>query len=322
MTLLPRPAHLRCNHLVDPLGIHDAAPRLSWKLGSDGRRGARQTAYRILVSSKRGGAADLWDSRRVKSDATTQITYGGPPLASRQRAWWRVQSWDERGRRSESAAAFWEAGLLAPGDWSASWIGSSLAGGPETGAPSPCLRTLFNIGKKLASARLYASALGLFEFHLNGQRVGRDVFTPGWTDYTRRVQYESYDVTALLRPGANAAGAVLGDGWYCGHIGWCPRQYYGDRPRLLAQLVLTFADGTTETVVNDGGWKSAPSAILESDLMHGETHDARREMPGWDLPAFDDEGLGSGRKLFASPPIEISPPPRAGRARRPGAETG
>ncbi len=162
MAQTTRPVHLRCNYLVDPIGVHDASPRLSWRLDTDGRRGARQTAYRVLVSSRRGSAADLWDSGKVPSDATGFIPYGGRPLASRGRAWWRVQAWDERGRRSESAAAFWEAGLLAPGDWSGAWIGSSLAGGPEVGAPSPYLRTVFNVGKEnRLHARLYATALGL-----------------------------------------------------------------------------------------------------------------------------------------------------------------
>jgi len=301
-----RPVQLRCNSLVDPLGVHDVSPRLSWRLATDGRRGASQTAYRILVSSRRGGAADLWDSGKVASDTTTHVPYAGKPLASRARAWWRVLAWDEKGRRGESAQAFWEAGLLAPGDWSAAWIGSSLAGGPEVGAPSPYLRTVFNVGQKIASARLYATALGLYEFHVNGERVSRDVFTPGWTEYKQRVQYQSYDVAALLRPGANAAGAILGDGWYCGHIGWRERGYYGDRPRLLAQLVLTFTDGSTQTIATDGAWKTTPGPIIESDLIHGETHDARRELPGWDLPSFDDSGWDPV-EVFPAPAIEISP---------------
>jgi len=301
-----RPAHLRCNDLVDPLTVHDAAPRLSWKLGSDGRRGARQTAYRIVVSTRRRGAPDLWDSGRIQSDATTQLPYRGRPLAARERAWWRVQSWDERGRRSESRAAFWEAGLLAPADWKAAWIGAAFSGGLESGTPSPYLRTTFKIEKKIASARLYATALGLYEFHLNGRRVGADIFTPGWTEYTKRVQYQAYDVTALLRQGPNAAGAVLGDGWYCGKLGWFPRQYYGDRPRLLAQLVLDFADGTTQIIATDPTWKVAAGPIRENDLIQGETHDARMEMPGWSLPRFDDRAWEFA-KVFAAPAIEISP---------------
>ena len=243
------PVQLRCNYFDNPLGLHDPAPRLSWQLSTGDRRGARQTAYRITVSTTRNGAANLWDSGRVRSDATTQVVYRGHPLGSRQRAWWRVEVWDEKNSRSESSVAFWEAGLLERKDWRGNWIGGALAGGPEVGAHSPYLRTIFNVGKKIASARLYATALGLYEFRLNGQKVGQDVFTPGWTEYKKRVQYQTYDVTALLRSGANAAGAVLGDGWYCGHLGWRARNYYGERPQLLAQLTLNFNDGSTQTIV-------------------------------------------------------------------------
>ncbi|MDB6094148.1 MAG: alpha-L-rhamnosidase [Verrucomicrobia bacterium] len=281
-------AQLRCNLLDNPLGVHDATPRLSWRVESDGRRGARQAAYRIVVSTQRNGPANLWDSGRVKSDATTQIAYAGNALTSRQRAWWRVEIWDEKNRRSESAPAYWEAGLLTRGDWKGNWIGAALAGGPETGAPSPFLRTIFNVGKKVASARLYATALGLYEFHLNGQRIGNDVFTPGWTEYKKRVQYQVYDVTTQLRAGANAAGAILGDGWYCGHLGWRERNYYGERPHLLAQIVITFTDGSTQTVTTDGAWKTSFGPIVESDMIHGEAYDARREMRGWAEPGFED----------------------------------
>ncbi len=301
-----RPVQLRCNHLEQPLGLHDPAPRLSWRLATDGRRGARQTAFRLIVSTRRLGASDLWDSGRVRSDATQEIVYRGRALASRQRAWWRVEVWDEKNRRSASAPACWEAGLLARTDWRGSWIGAALAGGPETGAPSPYLRTIFNVSRQVVAARLYATALGLYEFHLNGRRVGQDVFTPGWTEYKKRVQYQAYDVTALLRPGANAAGAILGDGWYCGHLGWRERNYYGERPGLLAQLVLTFADGSTQTIATDQGWKTAFGAVVDADLINGETHDARRELTGWAEPGYDDSAWLPVAEL-ADPAIELAP---------------
>lgn len=301
-----RPVQLRCNYFANPLAIHDPAPRLSWRLATDGRRGARQTAYRIRVATRRNGPADLWDSGKVISDATTHVAYGGTPLASRQRAWWQVEVWDERSRRSVSAPAFWEAGLLHGSDWHGEWIGSTLAGGPEASMPSPFVRTIFNVADELAGARLYVTALGCFEFELNGRRVGQDEFTPGWTDYNKRVQYLAYDVTDLLTPGANAAGAILGDGWYAGRIGWRTRSYYGDRPKLRAQLVLTFADGTTQVVATDSSWKVAFGPITESDIMFGETYDARRELPGWSTAAFDDRAW-LPVTTFPAPAIAISP---------------
>jgi len=301
-----RPVQLRCNYFANPLAIHDPAPRLSWRLATDGRRGARQTAYRIRVATRRNGPADLWDSGKLISDATTHVAYGGTPLASRQRAWWQVEVWDERSRRSVSAPAFWEAGLLHASDWHGEWIGSTLAGGPEASMPSPFVRTIFNVADELAGARLYVTALGCFEFELNGRRVGQDEFTPGWTDYNKRVQYLAYDITDLLTPGANAAGAILGDGWYAGRIGWRTRSYYGDRPKLHAQLVLTFADGTTQVVATDSSWKVAFGPITESDIMFGETYDARRELPGWSTAAFDDRAW-LPVTTFPAPAIAISP---------------
>ncbi|QYM80675.1 glycoside hydrolase family 78 protein [Horticoccus luteus] len=303
---LTRVVGLRCNHLDNPLGVHDAAPRLSWRLETGARRGARQTAYRITVSTTRTGEADLWDSGRVASDLTLNIAYAGRALASRERAWWRVTVWDEANRASESKPAFWEAGLLTAADWSAQWIGSAAVGGPETSVPSPHVRTVFNVSKKVSAARLYVTALGLYEFHLNGQRIGEDVFTPGWTDYNKRVQYQVYDVTPALRSGVNAAGAILGDGWYCGHIGWKTRQYYGDRPRLLAQLEIAYADGSRETIVSNAAWRTAPGPITESDFMHGESYDARREITGWDTADYDERGW-LPVETFAAPAIELAP---------------
>lgn len=306
MATSTRPVHLRCNHLVNPLGQHDPAPCLSWQLAAGHRRGARQTAYRITVATKRTGAGDLWDSGWVKSEATHGIAYAGQPLASRQRAWWRVEVRDELNRTAVSAPAFWEMGLLAPADWSAQWIGADLAGGPESSVPSPYLRTIFNLAKPVADARLFVTALGLYEFELNGTRVGVDQFTPGWTDYAKRVQYQAYDVTALLQPGANAAGAILGDGWYSGRIGWRSRGYYGDRPKLLAQLVITYRDGSTAIIATDSGWKTAFGAIVENDIMAGETHDARRELTGWCSAGYDDSAW-SPVTTFPAPAIELSP---------------
>jgi alpha-L-rhamnosidase len=270
------------------------------------RRGARQTAYKITVGSKRASAPDLWDSGWVKSDATHGVVYAGQTLAARQRAWWRVEVRDELGQTAVSAPAFWEMGLLTASDWSARWIGSTLAGGPESSVPSPYLRTAFNVTKPVADARLFVTALGLYEFFLNGVRVGEEQLAPGWTDYSKRVQYQAYDVTGLVRSGDNAAGAILGDGWYSGRIGWRSRGYYGEQPKLLAQLVITYRDGSTDVVASDVFWKTTTGAISENDIMAGETHDARRELPGWNLPGYDDEAWLPVTE-FPSPAIEISP---------------
>ena len=290
------PLDLRCEYLTNPLGLDVPRPRLGWRLPAvDGQRGLVQRAYQVRVAASpdrlRGddGGSLLWDSGRVESDGSAHIEYGGPALSSGQRAWWTVRAWTNAGGDEPSAdsdPAWWETGLLAPADWGgAQWIGAPFSGDPTTGSPAPFLRRDFALdGGGIVSARLYVTALGLYEFHLNGQRVGDDVFSPGWTDYKRRVQYQTYDVTPLLREGANTAAATLGDGWYCGRVAWMKRQVYGDRPRLIARLVVTLANGATQTVFTDDAWRVAAGPIVEADFLMGETYDARLELPGWSEP--------------------------------------
>ena len=152
------------------------------------------------------------------------------------------------------------------------------------------LRRDFQVKGKVKKARIYATALGLYELHLNGSRVGDCLFTPGWTSYGKRLQYQTYDVTGMLRPGENAIGAILGKGWYCGEIGWNKKKgFYGKNPVLLLQMRITYEDGTGETVISDGEWKSAAGPILMSEIYHGETYDARLEKNGWCLPGYEPE---------------------------------
>ncbi|MDD5350574.1 MAG: glycoside hydrolase family 78 protein [Chthoniobacteraceae bacterium] len=289
-----KPDSLRCETLLNPLGLDLPRPRLSWILPSSDRRGVRQTAWQIQAAASAEQLAanqpDLWDSGRVESPDSVLIPYGGLRLASRARCFWKVRVWDETGAVSDwSETAQWEMGLLESSDWNAEWIGSPLTGSPNTTLPAPYLRKEFTIDREVVRARLYVTARGLYEFSINGARVGEDVFTPGDTDYAKRIQYQVYDVTPLLRPGANAAGAVLGDGWYCGNMGWWhQRQNYGERPSLLAQMEVEFADGTRTVIASDATWKTAFGPILEADFLQGEIYDARREMPGWDCAGFDD----------------------------------
>ncbi|MCW8129036.1 MAG: glycoside hydrolase family 78 protein [Planctomycetota bacterium] len=305
---LGAPVRLRCEYHVNPVGIDVARPRLSWEIQDDSR-GARQSAWQVQVAGSpaalKKDRADVWDSGKVKSDRSTHVAYGGPACASRQRCWWRVRTWDARGKASPwSAPASWEMGLLAREDWSAKWIGSPLLGGRYTTIPCPYVRKAFSLGRKVASARLYATALGLYEFEINGARVGDDVFTPGWTDYRKRVQYQVYDVTRLLRAGENAIGALLGDGWYCGSVEWRGRQRWGDQSKLFAQLEIAYADGSTDTIATDGSWRTSVGPLLESDMLMGESYDARLELGAWSSPGFD-ESAWQGVKVFGDPGIPL-----------------
>ncbi|MBW8792430.1 MAG: family 78 glycoside hydrolase catalytic domain [Streptomyces sp.] len=187
------------------------------------------------------------------------------------------------------------------GGWPAARVAAAWGGGPW-GRVVPVsyavtqLRHEFRLPrKKVTRARLYATALGLYEAHLNGSRVGDDQLAPGWTDYRTRVQYQTYDVTALLRPGANAIGAYLAPGWYAGNVGMFGPGQYGQHPALRAQLEVEYADGTSGRVTSSADWRAATGPIVAADLLNGETYDARRETSGWTSPGFDDANWPGAR---------------------------
>ncbi|MGN6809662.1 MAG: family 78 glycoside hydrolase catalytic domain [Thermomicrobiales bacterium] len=294
-----RPERLCCEHLTNPFGIDVAQPRLSWTLAAE-RRGQRQTSFQVWVASNSELLAaeqpDIWDSGRI-AGPSLGFHYGWQPLDAGQRAWWQVRVWDRAGEVSEwSAPAWWEMGLPRAEDWHGEWIGlpeaaatSEVAPEDLTGLlPSPYLRTAFTLAGPVRRARLYATARGVYELRLNGRRVGDALLAPGWTDYDARIQYQTYDVTGLLRGGENALGALLGTGWYAGYVGFGHNcGHYGARPALLAELRVELADGTTQTIVSDGGWRGTTGPIRYSDLLMGEYYDARAELPGWDTPGYD-----------------------------------
>ena len=283
---------LRCEYKTSPLGIDAAAPRLFWKLESD-RRGATQSAYQILAATTAealaAGQGDLWDSGKVVSSESVHLPYAGTPLTSGQYVFWAVRVWDGGDQPSDwSEAAFWQMGLLAPEDWTAQWI-SRPPTRPQTDLfPSPYLRREFSLGKTVTRATLSVTALGVYQVFLNGWRVSDDHFAPGWTDYNKRIAYQTYDVTELAQTGENVLGAVLGDGWYAGYLGFeQKRDSYGRYPQFLAQLNLEYADGSHETIGTDGEWRGATGPILFSDMLMGESYDARLELSGWNAVGFD-----------------------------------
>src|SRR4051812_22770163 len=266
---------LRVEYLPNPLGIDAARPRFSWQITSN-ERNTVQAAYQIEVSQ---GVRRLWDSGRIAGDSSAFVTYLGPALESRTRYTWRVRMWDGKGRPSAwSQPGSWEMGLLRRADWTAAWVGTAATPNDSLPGPVPLLRRVFRASGAVASARIYATSFGLYELHLNGQRVGDQFFTPGWTSYHHRLQYQTYDVTNLLRAGDNAIGVLLGDGWYRGQLGFNGRRnVYGKRVGLLLQLEIRYRDGRTERVVSDSQWKTATGPILASDIYGGETYDARQE---------------------------------------------
>jgi len=477
---------LQVECLTNPMGMESQRPRFSWRLETE-RRGARQSAYRIRTGSGEAqlatGGADLWDSDKVASDCSFGAVYDGPPLASRQRCWWTVDVWDERGASIPAPApSWWEMGLLEPSDWRAEWLavesgeerddrepgfrwiwgdpadaeaprrfrrsftlaqpveearlyaggrdrllrlsldGAEVAlptsargafarpgmavlelgplaagehvlaaevrlsrnavrapagrgafaavlklrhsdgrierlltgsewktalgasddwpdagfddaawpaaraaaidgGQPWPGAPARLFRRGFRLDKPIAQARLYATALGAYEAFINGRRVGDARLAPESTDFRKRALYQTYDVTPLLAAGENAIGLHVGDGWYASVFAPGGRYPFGPPPRrVLAQLEIAFADGSTSVVATDGAWATAASPVLSSEIYDGEIVDARLASPGWSEPGFD-AAAWSPAALAAAPDCALtaqtSPPIRVTETLRP-----
>ena len=281
-------SELRFEHRCDALGIGTAQPRLSWIVQTD-KRDWRQAGYEIECYNEEDQLRD--QTGRVESDQSVLVDWPFAPPKSRQRLAVRVRVWGNDGQVSPwSEPAVVEAGLLQADDWTARFVTPAWDEDTTKPQPAPLLRREFALRPGVMEARLYVTALGVIETEINGTVVGDQVFAPGWTSYHHRLRYQTFDVTPLLREGRNAIGAILGDGWYRGKLGFGGgrRNSYGDRLALLAQLEIRYADGTAERIVTDEQWRAATGPILASDIYDGETYDARLERPGWSQAGYPD----------------------------------
>ncbi|MCI8497049.1 MAG: family 78 glycoside hydrolase catalytic domain, partial [Clostridiales bacterium] len=285
---------LTTEYQEEPVGLDTDTPRFSWKMLSN-RIGAKQTAYQVIVTSEAGET--VWDSGRVISDQSVAVAYAGAGLKGQTSYTWQVTVWDESGTEASAAASFTTG---VKGDWgSARWvIPSSQEGG------SAMLRTEQPLRGNVQSARLYVTALGIYEAYINGVNVSRndmdDVLNPGWTDYNFHVNYQGYDVTELVSGNSVALGVFLGKGWYGGTIGSVGSygKVIGDADKnelaLLAKLVITYEDGSMQEIVTgEDGWVSTgETPVISNDYYDGESYDANREsaLKGWTEPGFDASG--------------------------------
>ncbi len=289
------PVELTCEHKINPMGVDDLNPRLSWKISSQNFN-LMQTAYSIRVSTdeKFSSSKIVWQTGKVNSDQSVLIDYQGSGLKPSQKYFWQVRVWDNKNRVSKwSQAATWETGLMSPANWKAKWI--EMDGDTLRYSPSPHFRKEFTITKSIARARLYVTSHGFYEAHLNGKKVGDQVLTPGWTVYGKRLQYQVYDVTSQLIKGANAMGAVLGEGYYRGTLTWDNYwAIYGKTLGLLLELKITYRDGSEESIITDETWKSSnDGAIRMNDIYNGEIYDATKKLTGWNLAGYHNKNWHS-----------------------------
>lgn len=301
-TVLPAaiaPGSLRTNSLADPLGVDTSAPHLSWMLenSTSSARGNKQTAYQIIVASTPTlldrGQGDLWDSGKITSDQSIEVPYAGKSLATLQDVFWKVRVWDQNQRASAwSEPARWTMGLLTPSDWHAQWIGHDQpAPTANIAIPARWLRKEFSMGKPIRRALVSFAGLGTSELYVNGIKSSGAVLSPALSDYEKRIYYVTYDVTSLLKQGANALGVVLGNGRFLAprvagrngllSFGW---------PKLILQLHVDYQDGTSAEIVSDDSWKyTEDGPIRANNEYDGEDYDAQKEMTGWAKTGFDDK---------------------------------
>jgi alpha-L-rhamnosidase len=344
---VPTTQELRCEYHQNPLALGTTQPRFSWKLAPTDptARGIQQTAYEIQVAREAGGFDSLlWSSGKTESSATDQIPYSGTPLNSRDRAVWRVRVWGSGEQASEwSAPASFGIGLLDPNDWTASWMSAkddhtftsrenvqNFKDDPVRGSlrltPAKYFRKEFEC-PAIVRATLHATALGVYTVEINGKRVSDERLAPGWSAYQRRIHSQTYDVTSLVKDGGNAIGATLADGWYSGYVayglltaqeGLVPgingRYYYGISPAVRVQLELELADGSRKTITSDTTWKTSLGPITESDILMGESYDARKELTGWTTVGFNDSPwenavvkTGTNSKIEPHPGVPVRP---------------
>ena len=277
----------------NPIGIDRTIPRFSWQIISD-ERGVMQSAYEIRVSEEQFNLEDtnslFWNSGKVESDQSVHISYTGKGLGSGKRYYWQVRIWDQNGKQTNwSEPAFFQMGLLKTSDWRAKWIRSKKEGNTTA---SPLFRKEFQLPEKIKSATLFITSYGVYEAFLNGKRIGIDYMTPGWTSYSKRLQYQVYDLTEMVSQGKNAIGVHLGNGWHSSILGWADntKGFYDNKRSVLAQIEINYEDGSQEIIRSNSNWKTKLGPVRYSEIYHGETYDARLEVPGWSNIGFDDSG--------------------------------
>jgi alpha-L-rhamnosidase len=285
------PADLRCEYLVNPLGLDAPRPRFTWRL-HDNRRGAVQTAYQLTVGTDSlavaRGTGGTWTPGKASS-AQQLVAYAGPTLQPFTKYYWRVQTWGKAGAgNGASPVASFETGLMDQRNWQGTWISDTRDVALK---PAPYFRTSFEVPRALKKARAYIAVAGLYELYINGRKVGNHRLDPMYTRFDRRTLYVTYDVTPYLRPGKNAVGVLLGNGWYNHQstaVWYFHEAPWRNRPAFCLDLRLTGADNKVTTITSGTDWKTALGPLVFNSIYTAEHYDARLEKPGWNTTDFDD----------------------------------
>ena len=298
---------LQTEHLDNPLGIDAPRPRFTWRM-DDGRQGAAQKNWQIIVGTDSlavlNGQPDVWDSG-LQPGAPAVVRYMGRPLSPFTEYWWRVAVTNDQGTRIQSPVARFETGMMGQGRWRGSWIDDGHL--PDY-LPAPVFRKEFKVEKPVRRARIYIAVAGLYELRMNGERVGDHMLDPLYTRFDRRNLYVTHDVTHLLRPGQNALGVVLGNGWYNHQsLGvWdFERAPWRNRPAFCLDLRITYADGTESLVRTDPSWRCSTAEVVQNNIYTGEHRDFSCAQQGWDRPGFDAKGWRGSRNR-AAPSMNVT----------------
>ncbi|MGN7786348.1 family 78 glycoside hydrolase catalytic domain [Niabella sp. 22666] len=288
------PDNLRCELLENPLGLDISKPSLSWGFKAVGQN-RKQSFYELIVSkdSTYGSGNSMWTSGKTPSSKSHLILYAGKPLSSFTRYYWKVRVYDQDGKPSPwSKNAWFETAALSASHWKGSWIGDGRKA-PEQEADfykdraAPVFRKTFTLSKKVIAARLYIAGLGYYEALINGNKVGREMLAPGWTSFDKTVLYRSMDITPMLKEGINAAGVMLGNGWY----NPLPLRMWGvhnlrerlaiGEPCLKAMIRIAYSDGSKEEISTDQSWQTVGGPVLRNNVFLGEHYDARKQIDNW-----------------------------------------
>jgi len=289
------PSFLRCEYLINPIGIDCTSPRLTWML-NDSRPGALQKAYRLKIGTDSvavlSGKGNVWDSGKVLSDKIL-VSYNGQPLIPFTRYYWCVETWDKGNAVYKSSFAYFETGMMKQNNWKGSWIsdGNGNFGKGIKEKAAPYFRKEINISSPIVSARAYIAVAGLYELSVNGKRIGNRQLDPMFTRYDRRNLYATYDITDFLKNGENAVGVWLGNGWYnlqSTAVWYFDKAPWRNRPAFCMDIRITYKDGSVKTISTDNKWKTSLSPLVFNSIYTGEHYDARKIQNGWNKPEFDD----------------------------------